>query len=167
MPVVPQPIQKSKSPPKPTLRFNPIRDSLQNDPPKSPLVQVLKASALAPPSPSPLVQLPSASAVAPNSPSPLVMVNRNKERESLNSTIESIETPKKKYLASLKSFRVKPNRPPWTEDEKKACMFFEDYPYVNRMETQKRIEECGLKLNDAAYDRIWAKIKTARQVFKK
>ena len=162
MPTVkPQHIQKPKVPPKPTLRFNPLRDSLQNDPSRSPLVAspLVASSSCAqlPVAQLPVAQLPSISAVA----------GRNKERESLNSTLETIDTPKKKYFASLKSFRVKPNRPPWTEEEKKACMFFEDYPYVNRVEVEKRIQECGITLTAAAYDRIWAKIKTARQVLKK
>ena len=96
---------------------------------------------------------------------PPIVASRN--RESLNSTIESVDTPRRKYLASLRSFRVKPNRPIWTEEEKKACLFFEDYPYANRTEVEKRILECGVTLTSDAYDRIWAKIKTARQVLKK
>ena len=88
-------------------RFNLIRDSLQ---------------------PSPLATITANDSHHP----PSTLVNRIARpmqptaRDSLNSTLEErIElTAVDKIMKSLRNFRVKANAPPWSEEEKKACLLF-------------------------------------------
>ena len=83
------------------------------------------------------------------------------QRESLNSTLEQNATLEENrlvdiYLRSMWIFRVKPGKPEWTEEQKKACRLFERCRYtVNRMDVRKRVAEGGYELTDAQCDRIY------------
>ena len=152
-----QALNESLVPPTPLVptpretRFNLIRDSLQ---------------------PSPLATITANDSHHP----PSSLVNRIARpmpptaRDSLNSTLEErIEpTAVDKFMKSLRNFRVKANAPPWSEEEKKACLLFTNCRgTVSEPEVRKRIEEGGYQLTAPQCHRIYAKIKTATGVFRK
>ena len=128
-----QALHESFVPPTPLVpgpqetRFNLIRDSLQ----LSPLATITANDSHHPPS---------------------ILVNRIARpmpataRDSLNSTLEKrIEaTAVVKFMKSPRNFRVKANAPPWSEEEKKACLLFTNCRgTVSEPEVRKRIEEGG------------------------
>ena len=140
--------------PTPVTRFNLIRDSVQ---PPTPTPTPVSSQTQAPTTKAP-AKLPTTS----NVPAP-----SSSRRDSLDMTTRD-PTPGEKYFKSLTNFRVKANAPIWTDDEKKACLLFRDCRgTVAEGEVRRRIQEGGYDLTDAQCSRIYAKIKTATQVFRK
>ena len=142
--------------PTPVTRFNLIRDSVQ---PPTPTPTPVSSQTQAPTTKAP-AKLPTTS----NVPAP-----SSSRRDSLDMTVTTRDpTPVEKYFKSLTNFRVKANAPIWTDDEKKACLLFRDCRgTVAEGEVSRRIQEGGYDLTDAQCSRIYAKIKTATQVFRK
>ena len=72
------------------------------------------------------------------------------------------------YLKSLRNIRVKPGKPKWTEDQDKACLFFEKCrSTVNENDVKERIEDAGMGLTAEQCHMIYTKIKTATQIVRK
>ena len=155
-PIDDQPSSMPPTPLVPVRRFDMVRNSLTTSTPQpvnSPVSQ---------PAGEPQIR-----------PAKNIVKQKIVQRESLNSTLEEDSTLEEKrcvdtYLRSMRNFRVKPGKPEWTEEQKKACRLFESCRYtVNRMDVRKRVAEGGYQLTDAQCDRIYDKVKAAVQVFKK
>ena len=89
---------------------------------------------------------------------------READRASLNSTISptvAVNKNRDAFIESLQSFR-ETGKATWTEEEKRCLHFFYHATSTPSLKDVKAlIEENGLKLGSASYDRIYNKIKAA------
>ena len=151
----------------PASAVNEVESDLEADPP-SPRPERPSPSTSSSPYPSPVTRFHAIRSSLQITPRPV----QPAPRESMNYTFDEAQENENAlttaYLKSLRNFRVKPGKPEWTDQQKKACLLFEKCrSTVNQNDVKKRIEEAGIALTEEQCHRIYNKIKTAIQVFKK
>ena len=134
----------------PVTRFDLVRNSLQatNQPSMScPPSSSHPPSRSDPPTSDPDLQQTS---------QPAAVRRKQTPRNSLDLMDDEEQTAMSQYLASLKNFRVRAGKPPWTEEQKGACLLFQQCRgTVSEGEVRKRIEEGGSDLTTQQIKRIY------------